>query len=629
MSSRAGPAAPTARHSAAALQASAVAAHNAGDLQAAALLYQQVISAVPDHADAMHGLARLSLQSGQAHTALDLAVAALQRRPKNAAFHDTHGMALRALGRLAEAEQALRTAIRLAPKSFGPHYNLGNALLAQGKLAEAEQAFRQAIRIGPGFYGVHNNLGHALRQLGRTADAAAAFRAASRAAPGAVEIRVSLADALEALERWDEAEAEWATAMRLNPSDTAIMARRARVLRILRRHDGALPVYQTLARLQPHDLDAATELAGAYQRLGRYDDALAIARRLADAHPHDPRALCTLGGTLREAGQAIASIATLEHGLTLAPGDSRLRYHLAHSYLLAGRLAEGFAAFEARFAILGIDRPGSAPDWDGQAFSGTVLVYDEQGLGDVLQFLRFVPLAARRARIVLRVQPPLRRLAERLPGVAAVVAGDEALPPHDRRCAVCSLPLLLRMAAGPLPSEPYLTADPTLVAAWQAVLAAPPVFRVGLAWSGRPGLEFDTLRSVPLDEFAALASIPGVQFVSLEKDHPARDLAPGVPVLDVRDRLADMMDTAALITALDLVIAVDSSRIHLAGGLGKPAWLLNRHAPDWRWLLGREDSDWYPSVRQFRQPGPHDWTSVMARVRAALLETLRLRALSG
>jgi Flp pilus assembly protein TadD len=562
--------------------------------------------------------AAAALRQGHPQAALDLAAQALGHAPNDPALHDVSGRALKSLGRLAEAEDALRRAVALAPAAFGPLFNLGNVLLARENYAEAAQTYRNALRIDANFPGAHNNLGQALQRLGRFAEAAAAFREAVRLAPNAAELRINLAGALQLQGEWHEAATAWAEAMRLAPTNPDAVSGHAQALRVLRRHTEALAAYQALSRLKPGDIAAQTELAGAYQRLGRFDDAAAVARTLVRENPDNPQALCTLGGTLRVAGHLAESARVLEQAMRLAPADDRTRYQAAYTYLLADRFTEGFAAYESRFAIQGIPKPGSAQDWDGKPFAGTVLIYDEQGLGDVLQFLRFVPLAAQRARLVLRVQPALLRLAATLAGAAQVVTNEENLPPHDKRCAFCSLCHVLGITPATLPSAPYLKADLSLAQAWRQDLAARAGLNVGLAWQGNPVFEFDTQRSLPLDAFLPLASVPGINWISLQKDERASHLAPSVPILDVAQRLTDMADTAALIAALDLVISVDSSRVHLAGALGKRTWVLNRYAADWRWHWGRDDSDWYPSVRQFRQSRPDDWTSVIHRVRAAL-----------
>ena len=265
-----------------------------------------------------------------------------------------------------------------------------------------------------------------------------------------------------------------------------------------------------------------------------------------------------------------------------------------------------------------------------------LLVHSEQGLGDTLQFCRFVPIVAQGAKIVLEVQPPLHRLLADLPGIAEIVAEGDKLPPFDLHCALLSLPRFLGTSLETIPGEvPYLTADPLLVSAWRRRLAGLAGLKIGLVWAGGPRPDepaessVDRHRSMPLARLAALAEVEGVSFVSLQKGPPAAQAAqppPGMVLHDFTAELDDFADTAALVEALDLVISVDTAVAHLAGALGKPVWLLNRFDTCWRWLLGRDDSPWYPTLRQFRQPAAEDWDSVIAAVKAALAQRVRDRA---
>ena len=262
-----------------------------------------------------------------------------------------------------------------------------------------------------------------------------------------------------------------------------------------------------------------------------------------------------------------------------------------------------------------------------------VLVHAEQGLGDTLQFCRYVPLVAAGSKLVLEVQAPLRRLLSGLPGIAAIVARGDRLPPYDAHAALLSLPLLVGTRLPTIPCEiPYLAADPRDCARWRQRLGGLSGLRVGLVWAGgfRPDQPWaaavDRRRSMALAQMAPLAAIAGVSFLSLQKGEPAgQALSPpaGMVLHDFTAELADFTDTAALIEALDLVISVDTAVAHLAGALGKPVWLLNRFDTCWRWLLDRDDSPWYPSLRQFRQPVAGDWASVMAAVSAALAALVR------
>jgi hypothetical protein len=257
-----------------------------------------------------------------------------------------------------------------------------------------------------------------------------------------------------------------------------------------------------------------------------------------------------------------------------------------------------------------------------------LLLHAEQGLGDTLQFCRYAPLAAARARVVLEVQAPLARLLSSLPGVSQVIARGEALPAFDAQAPLLSLPRAFGTTIETVPARvPYLAADPDQAAAWGRRLAALPGLKVGLCWAGEPRAGFpelaaiDARRSISLAALAPLAKVAGVSFVSLQKGAPAAQAAdppPPMALFDYTAELADFADTAALVENLDLVISVDTSVAHLAGAMARPVWLLNRFDTCWRWLLDRQDSPWYPTLRLFRQTTPGDWTSVIADLRQAL-----------
>jgi hypothetical protein len=268
-------------------------------------------------------------------------------------------------------------------------------------------------------------------------------------------------------------------------------------------------------------------------------------------------------------------------------------------------------------------RDFAQPLWNGEDIGNRVLLIStEYGYGDTIQFCRYVPLIASRARVVLEVQRPLLRLLSGIKGVAQVVAYGDPLPPFDFYCPLLNLPRLLGTTLETIPAQvPYLSADREKVAAWHERLTGYQGLRVGLAWAGNPDLPRDRQRSIALDRLAILASVRGVVFVSLQKGEAAtqtRSPTLDMVVYDWTDALDDFVETAALIEAVDLVISVDTSIVHLAGALGKPVWLLNRFDTCWRWLLDRGDSPWYPTLRQFRQPRRDDWDSVLQQVGAAL-----------
>jgi hypothetical protein len=286
--------------------------------------------------------------------------------------------------------------------------------------------------------------------------------------------------------------------------------------------------------------------------------------------------------------------------------------------LVAGRHEEAWPEWEWRFrADLGLARRFERPLWTGEPLEGrTLLVHAEQGIGDMVQFCRYIAHLPRDGKVILEVHPPLVQLFRQFDRLASVVGVGDPLPAHDVRCPMMSLPL--RTGAGVPASVPYVKADPVRVAAWRDRLSALAGRKVGVAWAGNPErMRMDRRRSLGWETIAPLAEVPGVSLVSLQKGPAAAQLPPG-RITDWTEELLDFVDTAALIEALDLVIAVDTAVLHVAGALGRPVWLLNRFDTCWRWERGCDDSRWYPTLRQFRQTQPGVWDDVVARVCAAL-----------
>ena len=458
-------------------------------------------------------------------------------------------------------------AIELQPEVSAYHYNLGSALLASGKLTEAEACLREAMRLEPGDPDVPNLLGNVFQNLGR----------------------------------YEEAETQYRAALRL---------------------DGAHP-------------DAHNNLGSLLTRTGSFEAAETHLRDAVRLQPESLEAHNNLAVTLSSLCRPQDAVTCLREALRLSPAHADLHYNLAAALLLGGRFEEGWREFEWRWRMSSFPGPArefAQPMWRGENLAGrTLLLYAEQGFGDALQFCRYASSVAARAggaRIIVEAPGPLARLFLSLDGVAEIVAAGEPLPPFDLQCPLMSLPLMFKTTLETVPASiPYLAPDPMQVAVWQQRLAGLPGLRVGLVWAGEPR-EFnpavhavDRRRSIGLDRLSGFATLRGVSFVSLQKGRAADQLRsppPGLTIHDWTAELSDFADTAALISGLDLVISVDTSVAHLAGALGKPVWLLNRFDTCWRWLLDRDDSPWYPSLRQFRQAHPGDWQSVLDLVRTEL-----------
>jgi len=407
------------------------------------------------------------------------------------------------------------------------------------------------------------------------------------------------------------------------------------------RHAEAIDAFAILLVRYPGDPAIALRLGIALIQTGRLAEAVRAmepaAALAAPDHPlHDwlGRALATV--LWQERGPA--ALAPLRARLAEDPADPERYTALAIALLSCGRLAEAWPHYAWRWRRMpGPHRapadPSARPDpnsWRGRR----VLLFAEQGLGDSLQFLRYVPMvAARGAEVVVEVERPLVRLAATLPGRPVVVAVGDAVPAHDVAVPLMHLPWAFGTDLASIPAAiPYFTPDPAAVAGWRARLAGLPGLKVGLVWAGEPRPDaamanrIDRRRSLKLAALAPLTVVPGVSFVSLQKGVPAvQALAPptGMVLHDWTGELADFADTAALMAALDLVISADTSPLHLAGALGRPVWLLDRYDSCWRWLRERDDSPWYPTLRRFRQTAPGDWAGVIDRVAVALGERIR------
>jgi tetratricopeptide (TPR) repeat protein len=462
--------------------------------------------------------------------------------------------------------------------------------------------------------------------------------------PGLLWKNVKYALASRRPEFWHERGREWAARKRYEEAlacyDRALGIRddipqvwtdRGRALRNLDRADEGERSLREALSLKPDLVDAHVELARLLDCLGRFEEAEAAVRCGLALDPQDGFAHGILGYVLYHLGRAAESQASLRTALRLQPQNVKWHVFLGHALLLAGQLREGWSEFEWRWRVpdkIMFRSLLNVPFWKGEPIEGrTILLLADQGHGDTLHFCRYVPqIAAGAGRTVLAVHPSLVRLLSRLPGVSEVISDRARISPPDVWCAMMSLPHVCGITLETIPATvPYLTADPAHVAQWRERLAGFSGLRVGLCWAGGQfnlgQIYRDRRRSLRLDALAPLAEVPGVHFFSLQKGPPSAEaLRPpcGMALHDFTQDPHDFADSAALAENLDLVISVDTSVAHLAGALGKPVWLLNHFDTDWRWLQNREDSPWYPTMRQFRQPTPGDWNSVIGRVQDAL-----------
>jgi len=501
-------------------------------------------------------------------------------------------------GQYAEAEQLYLTILQTQPNHGRTLYLLGLAAHQQGNVDAAAQWYQRAIAVEPANVDAHNNLGVLMQQTGQLERATIHYRAA----------------------------------LQLNAHNPRVHGNLGAIFQQLGQFETAIAHYQTAIQLDPNLAAAHTNLGHALKELGQMERAIthyATARQLM---PTNPEAYRDLGDALQEQGRFSEALTIYDRALAFAPNHGELQGSRIRTLLLAGNLTEGFPAYNHwRLHIAARPRPFLQPVWDDTPIPNqTVLLYAEagSGLGDSIQFVRYAALVADRgARVMVECQAPLVPLFRAIAAVDQVIPAGDPLPPFDKHASLLSLPAILGTSLDTIPAPiPYLTAPPpTAAQQLPRDLADPTALRVGLAWGGNPRHSHDRDRSCPLSEFLAFLTCPNVRFYSLQKGSHWAELnqVPAIangtlPLTDLSPQLDDMAITATLISQLDLVITVDTAIAHLAGALGKPVWILLPFAPDWRWLLHRTDSPWYPTARLFRQPRRRDWATVCHQVSAAL-----------
>jgi tetratricopeptide (TPR) repeat protein len=532
----------------------------AGRLDAAAALCKQVLGRQAGHPGALHMLAEIAYRGKDLPRAEMMIRRALAGQPNEPVFHFFLGNVLRDLERAADAERSLRTAVRLRPKFPQALNNLGNVLRTLEKHHEAAACYRRAIELKPDYALAHYNLGNVLRDLEHTQQAIASYRSALQLRPDYFDALNNLGNALKDADQFEAAKACYEQALKIRPQSPEVLNNLANVFRDLNRLDEAE---------------------------ARYTEAIAAQSDFADAH----------------FGRSIIN-------------------------LMRGDYLRGWSEYEWRWKAK--DFPAlrwtfSEPQWQGEAFSGkTLLLHYEQGYGDNLQLMRYVPLVCERGgRVILELQRPLMRLARTLSGSGEIIPAGGPRPPFDLCCSLMSLPRIFGTTIDTIPGPvPYLRADPALVARWRERLSGGEGLKIGVVWAGNPRQATEKKRGIGLNAYVPLFSIPGTRWFSLQVGDRAVDLnlLPAGTVSDLSHELTDFAETAAVMANLDLVITTDTSVAHLAGAVGQRAWVMLRWLPDWRWECEREDSRWYPSLRLFRQAQRDDWSAPVAAVREELLK---------
>jgi tetratricopeptide (TPR) repeat protein len=587
----------------------------AGDVDEAIRCYQRATVVRPDFTEALANLGAAFHRRGETELAISCFARVAQLKPDDPRGQAALASALKECGRLEEAVAYYREALALEPDFADAHFNLGCAQQARGQLDEAGRCYERTIELQPDHVPALVNLGNTRYSQRRAEEAIPAFRNAIAVAPHEVEAHNGLGVALMELGRVEE----------------------------------AIACFRHVVELRPGHAGAHCNLGNALKALGQVSEAIASYRQSLAASPGDVRVISNLGMALLDNAEFREAEECFERALQLAPDSALAHYARSLLWLLKGDFARGWIEHEWRWKCdewLSRCRerplqPAHGPLWDGAPVAGkTILLRCEQGLGDTLQFIRYAQLVKRLgATVVVECQKPLVKLLTGAPGIDRLLASGEASPQCNVQAPLLSLPGLFKTDVDTIPSEvPYLFSDEDLTRLWQKRLCAFEGFRVGVNWAGRAGPGLHTIRDIPVEHFTRLAAIDGVRLISLQKRTGSKVLGPKSKVedavgiahrtmVDFGDDLdaehGAFMDTAAIMMNLDLVITSDTSVAHLAGALGVPVWVALPLVPDWRWLLERNDSPWYPTMRLFRQKRRGDWAEVFKEIEAALKERAR------
>ena len=642
----------------------AISLHQKGQLAEAERQYRKILTQNPKNADALHLLGLIEADRKNFAVAVDMIDRAIEIQPNNAVFFSNRGNTLQEMKRLDEAlvsyelalaikpdyaealnnlgntlqqlkrlDEALASydrALAIKPDYVDANYNRGNTLKKLKRLDEALASYDRALAIKPDYADAHYNRGNTLQEMKRLDEALASYERALVTKPDYAEALNNRGNSLQELKRLEEAIASYDRALAIKPDYAAAFNNRGAGLQDLKRFDEALASYDCALAIKSDYADAHYNRGNTLKELRRLDEALASYDRALAIKPDYAEAFNNRGAALQGLKRLDEALASYDSALLIKPDYAEAHYNRGIARLLSGDFRGGWADNEWRWQTKNFSsrRPRlDASVWQGENIAGrSILVFAEQGIGDLIQFARFLPLLARRgAKVTFSAPAKLIRLLRPLGNQIELVGSLKAGETYDFQCALMSLPLWFGTDLNSIPDKvPYLKPESDLAANLDRRIGNHG-FKIGIAWQGNPVGKIDQGRSFPLSELVPLARIPGLRLISLQKYHGLDQLACLPSDVTVESLGNDFdggqdafIDTAAVMSHLDLIITSDTSIAHLAGALGCRTWVALQYVPDWRWLLDRGDSPWYPTLRLFRQEANSDWKGVFSRMEKEL-----------
>jgi tetratricopeptide (TPR) repeat protein len=642
--------------------------HRAGNLARAQDVYSQILSRHPHQPAVLHLAGLAGYQAGNLDLAADLIRKALRFAPDNPAFFESLANILRARGDVDEAMVCYQNALTLRPDSvealfhlgrlhhdrgdliqatlyygktiqFAPdfmeaYYNLGLVYASQSDSNKAILCYRKSLELRPEFAAAHNNLGRALLDTGRLKQAVECFQRAIRLKPDFAEPHYNLGDAYHRLKQPATAVEHFQRAVQIQPRMLEAYNNLGNVWQELGNLDAAIENYSQVVRLKPELAEGYYNLGSALRAQERFIEATEALQCALKLKPDYAEAYNNLGLSRKSLGDLNQAAALFSQALRIKPDLAEAHWNRSFTYLLQGNFDDGWKDYDWRFRLEKWTTIYpfrlSKPRWDGKpAPDQRILIHDEQGLGDTIQFVRYLPLARPLCgRLIFETRDSLIPLLRGFPGIDELIGRSaDGIPAadFDLHMPLLRLPGLFRTTSKTIPSRvPYLFAPQEKIDLWKNRLAGDGL-KVGLVWAGRPQHANDRNRSCLIAHFHRIIAIRPIQFVGLQKGRAAAqidDLPLQLRFRNFGGELEDFTDTAGLLHNLDLVISVDTAVAHLAGALGKPVWVLLPFIPDWRWMMNRQDSPWYPTMKLFRQKRFGDWANVIETVTEELNKLL-------
>ncbi len=603
-----------------------------GHFQHTEHLFRSILQRNPNNPNALHSLGIIALQKGNHDDAVELISKAIANNPQIPQYYHTLGLVFEILGKYKEAVAAYQKAVSIKPDYTEAYHNMAIALQSQHQYAAAVEKCKQAVSIKPDYAEAYNTMGFSLEKQQQFTEAITNYKKAIQFKADFAEAYNHLGVVLNTQERTSEAIEYYKQALHLDPNYAEVYNNMGIALKAKEQFTEAILCFEEAIKLEPDFAEAYYNLANSLRDETRCTEAIENYRQAVRLKPDYAEAYNHLGVVLNAQGGYVENIENYEaienyrRALQLNPDFAEAHWNLSLVLLRTGRLAEGWKEYQWRrntkLDISTYPHSFEAPQWDGSGFKNKRLfVHYEQGLGDTIHFVRYLPMVkARGGTVILEVRKPLYRLFQCFPGIDELVEASFDKKPDvmfDYHISLMDLPNIFATNLDTIPADiPYIHCCPTKAEHWRKKLTGPDL-KVGIVWAGSPSHGNDQNRSCVMKHFAPLTNIDGVRLYGLQKGETAEqveELAEEITIKNLGIEFEDFTDTGAVIENLDLVISVDTSVLHLVGAMGKPVWALLPFAPDWRWMLNRQDSPWYPTMKLFRQKNWGQWEPVFQEV---------------